>query len=147
MCSCLSLSLYRDIDQPVLNWIIDPFFYLNISQALPFSNRPLFCSHMTQLIICFTGFTQKEELKRLADLVHHMGGSIRKDFSSRVTHLVANATSGNKYRVSQNCWRFFPLMVFMFVCFLILIGNNVEKQMSLLFATDWVTLMELGHLI
>lgn len=29
-----------------------------------------------------------------------MGGSIRKDFSARVTHLVANCTSGEKYRVS-----------------------------------------------
>ena len=31
-----------------------------------------------------------------------MGGSIRKDFSSRVTHLVAHCTGGEKYRVS-NC--------------------------------------------
>ena len=38
---------------------------------------------------------------RLADLVHHMGGSIRKDFSSRVTHLVANCTGGEKYRVRK----------------------------------------------
>ncbi|XP_072034093.1 protein ECT2-like [Amphiura filiformis] len=71
-------------------------------QPLPFSNRPLYCSHMADLIICFTGFTtnQKDDLKRLADIVHHMGGSIRKDFSSRVTHLVANATAGNKYRTA-----------------------------------------------
>ena len=33
------------------------------------------------------------------ELVHHMGGSIRKDFSTRVTHLVANYTGGEKYRV------------------------------------------------
>lgn len=27
---------------------------------------------------------------RLADLVHHMGGSIRRDYTPKVTHLVAN---------------------------------------------------------
>jgi len=35
----------------------------------------------------------------MADLVHRMGGSIRKDFSAKITHMVANSTSGEKYRV------------------------------------------------
>jgi len=35
----------------------------------------------------------------MADLVHRMGGSIRKEFSAKITHLVANGTSGEKYRV------------------------------------------------
>jgi hypothetical protein len=30
-----------------------------------------------------------------------MGASIRKDFSSRATHLVAKSTGGEKYRVSS----------------------------------------------
>lgn len=34
-------------------------------------------------------------------LVHHMGGIIRKDFSSKVTHLVANSTQGDKFRVCK----------------------------------------------
>ncbi|XP_022098002.1 protein ECT2-like [Acanthaster planci] len=69
-------------------------------QPLPFTSRPLYCCHMSQLVICFTGFVEKEELKRLAELVHHMGGSVRRDFSTKVTHLVANATTGNKFRVA-----------------------------------------------
>ena len=39
----------------------------------------------------------------LAELIHRMGGSIRKDISSKVTHLVADSTNGEKYRVSKIC--------------------------------------------
>lgn len=35
----------------------------------------------------------------LVNLVHHMGGTIRKDFSAKVTHLIAHSTHGEKYRV------------------------------------------------
>lgn len=31
-------------------------------------------------------------------LIHHMGGSIRKDMSGRVTHLIANVSGGEKYQ-------------------------------------------------
>lgn len=34
----------------------------------------------------------------LITLIHHMGGSIRKDISARVTHLIANCCGGEKYR-------------------------------------------------
>jgi len=37
----------------------------------------------------------------MADIVHRMGGAIRKDFSSNVTQLVANHAGGEKYRVSE----------------------------------------------
>lgn len=37
----------------------------------------------------------------MADLVHYMGGGIRKDFSAKVTHLVAMRSGGEKYRVSS----------------------------------------------
>ena len=69
-------------------------------QPLPYNSRPLYCSVMTNHIICFTGFRKKEELGRLCNLVHHMGGSIRREFSGRVTQLVANSIHGQKYRVS-----------------------------------------------
>nr|XP_025961556.1 protein ECT2 isoform X2 [Dromaius novaehollandiae] len=42
---------------------------------------------------------QKGEVK-LVTLVHHMGGIIRRDFSSKVTHLVANSTQGDKFRIA-----------------------------------------------
>ncbi|XP_006824711.1 protein ECT2-like, partial [Saccoglossus kowalevskii] len=72
----------------------------NSKEPLPYNTRPLYCTLMSQLIICFTGFRNKAEITRLVNLVHHMGGSIRKDFSTRVTHLVANTTNGNKYRTA-----------------------------------------------
>ncbi|XP_066266141.1 protein ECT2-like isoform X1 [Branchiostoma lanceolatum] len=71
-----------------------------MGEVLPSVQRPLYCTSMKDLILCFTGFRQKEKLSRLVDLVHFMGGSIRKDFSTKVTHLVANSTSGDKYRVA-----------------------------------------------
>ena len=67
---------------------------------LPYNSRPLYCAIMCNHIVCFTGFRKKEELGRLCNLVHHMGGSIRREFSGRVTQLVANSIHGQKYRVS-----------------------------------------------
>lgn len=71
-------------------------------QPLPYNSRPLYCTIMCNHIVCFTGFRKKEELGRLCNLVHHMGGSIRRELSGRVTQLVANSIHGQKYRVSIN---------------------------------------------
>ncbi|XP_039194185.1 protein ECT2 isoform X2 [Crotalus tigris] len=69
-------------------------------EPLPFTCRPLYCTNMANLVLCFTGFRKKDELVKLVTLVHHMGGIIRRDFSSKVTHLVANSTQGDKFRVA-----------------------------------------------
>ncbi|XP_063967106.1 protein ECT2-like [Lytechinus pictus] len=69
-------------------------------EHLPCVTRPLFCRHMDKLVICFTGFLDKAEIKQLVVLVHNMAGSIRKDYGPRVTHLVANSSSSEKYRVA-----------------------------------------------
>ncbi|XP_015752691.1 PREDICTED: protein ECT2-like [Acropora digitifera] len=69
-------------------------------QPLPYNSRPIYCSVMSNHILCFTGFRKKEELGRLCNLVHHMGGSIRREFSGRVTQLVANSIHGQKYRAA-----------------------------------------------
>uniref|UniRef100_A0AAR2KIU6 Epithelial cell transforming 2 n=1 Tax=Pygocentrus nattereri TaxID=42514 RepID=A0AAR2KIU6_PYGNA len=68
-------------------------------EPLPFSSRPLYSTTMLNLSLCFTGFRKKEEVVNLVNLVHHMGGTIRKDFSAKVTHLIAYSTHGEKYRV------------------------------------------------
>ncbi|XP_033759920.1 protein ECT2-like isoform X1 [Pecten maximus] len=65
---------------------------------IPFHSRPLYCTAMQGVITCFTGFNRREELAPLADLLHHMGGSVRKEITTKVTHLVANSTEGEKYR-------------------------------------------------
>uniref|UniRef100_A0A7N6AKJ1 Epithelial cell transforming 2 n=1 Tax=Anabas testudineus TaxID=64144 RepID=A0A7N6AKJ1_ANATE len=69
-------------------------------EPLQFSCRPLYSTTMLNLSLCFTGFRNKEEMKNLVNLVHHMGGTIRKDFSTKVTHLIAHSTHGEKYRLA-----------------------------------------------
>ncbi|KAM6962669.1 protein ECT2 isoform 2-T2 [Aplochiton taeniatus] len=69
-------------------------------EPLPFSSRPLYSTSMLHLSLCFTGFRHKEEVKTLVNLVHHMGGTIRKDFSTKVTHLIAYSTHGEKYKLA-----------------------------------------------
>ncbi|XP_041358738.1 protein ECT2-like [Gigantopelta aegis] len=68
------------------------------NETLPFTSRPLFCTAMKGLILCFTGFKVRDQLCHLVDLVHHMGGSVRKDINSKVTHLIANASGSQKYK-------------------------------------------------
>ncbi|XP_041323741.1 protein ECT2 isoform X3 [Pyrgilauda ruficollis] len=83
--------------------VIGPPVVLHCAQKgepLPFSCRPLYCASMLNLVLCFTGFRKKDELVKLVTLVHHMGGIIRRDFSSKVTHLVANSTHGDKFRIA-----------------------------------------------
>ncbi|NWI47735.1 ECT2 protein, partial [Picathartes gymnocephalus] len=83
--------------------VIGPPVMLHCAQKgepLPFSCRPLYCASMLNLVLCFTGFRKKDELVKLVTLVHHMGGIIRRDFSSKVTHLVANSTHGDKFRIA-----------------------------------------------
>ncbi|NXI08896.1 ECT2 protein, partial [Irena cyanogastra] len=83
--------------------VIGPPVVLHCAQKgepLPFSCRPLYCASMLNLVLCFTGFRKKDELVKLVTLVHHMGGITRRDFSSKVTHLVANSTHGDKFRIA-----------------------------------------------
>ncbi|XP_057663730.1 protein ECT2 [Diorhabda carinulata] len=70
-------------------------------EKLPFNTRPLYNLAMTGVIVCFTGFREKGELAKLVSLIHHMGGSIRKDMSSKVTHLIANTVGGEKYQYAS----------------------------------------------
>ncbi|XP_077059143.1 protein ECT2 isoform X2 [Siphateles boraxobius] len=70
-------------------------------EPLPFSSRPLYSMTMLNLSLCFTGFRKKEEVVTLVNLVHHMGGTIRKEFdSAKVSHLIAHSTHGEKYRLA-----------------------------------------------
>ncbi|XP_061152389.1 LOW QUALITY PROTEIN: protein ECT2 [Syngnathus typhle] len=85
------------------NRIVGPpvvFYCAFKKEPIPFSCRPLYSTTMLNLSLCFTGFRNKEEMKNLVNLVHHMGGIIRKDFSTKVTHLVAHSTHGEKYRLA-----------------------------------------------
>ncbi|XP_029488651.2 protein ECT2 isoform X4 [Oncorhynchus nerka] len=85
------------------NRIVGPPVVLHCAgreEPLPFSSRPLYSTTMLNLSLCFTGFRSEEEVKNLVNLVHHMGGAIRKDFSTKVTHLIAYSTHGEKYKLA-----------------------------------------------
>ncbi|KAK0092672.1 hypothetical protein PV326_000876 [Microctonus aethiopoides] len=53
---------------------------------------------MLGTVVVFTGFRKKDELTRLINMIHSMGGSIRKEMGAKVTHLIANCCGGDKYR-------------------------------------------------
>ncbi|XP_045471396.1 protein ECT2 isoform X2 [Harmonia axyridis] len=59
--------------------------------------RPLYNLAMSGVVVCFTGFRNKDDLAQLVPLIHHMGGSIRKEMSAKVTHLIAYTCGGQKY--------------------------------------------------
>ncbi|XP_056271042.1 protein ECT2 isoform X2 [Pseudoliparis swirei] len=105
-----TVFVLTDFDSPDYNYlykhdnrIVGPPVVLHCAskeESLQFSCRPLYCTTMLNLSLCFTGFRNKEEVKNLVNLVHHMGGIIRKDFSTKVTHLIAYSTHGEKYRLA-----------------------------------------------
>ncbi|XP_048460561.1 protein ECT2 [Rhincodon typus] len=66
-------------------------------EPLPFTSRPLYCTSMLDLVLCFTGF-KKEKMLILVTLAHHMGAIIRKEYTGKITHLVANSTQSGKFR-------------------------------------------------
>ncbi|XP_055688265.1 protein ECT2 isoform X2 [Lutzomyia longipalpis] len=69
--------------------------------VLPSSNRPIYNYAMKGVITCFTGIRKKEELTHLVSLIHAMGGKIRKDMNSRITHLICNNSGGEKYQYAM----------------------------------------------
>ncbi|XP_038672071.1 protein ECT2 isoform X5 [Scyliorhinus canicula] len=68
-------------------------------EPLPFTSRPLYCTSMLDLVLCFTGF-KKDKLLILVALAHHMGATIRKEYTGKITHLVANSTQSSKFRAA-----------------------------------------------
>lgn len=69
--------------------------------GLTYVNRPIYNFAMKGVITCFTGIRKKDELTRLVNLIHAMGGSIRKELNTRVTHLICNQSTGEKYQYAM----------------------------------------------
>ncbi|CAF1124836.1 unnamed protein product [Didymodactylos carnosus] len=72
---------------------------------VPKLNRPLYCEHLSSTVICFVAFRDQDKLQRLCDYVHYLGGSVRKDYSDQITHVVAHANLGEKYLTAFNMER------------------------------------------
>lgn len=89
---------------------------------VPRRNRPLYCQHLSSAVICFVGIRKETHVcsssplsflplisssflqTELSEYVHYLGGSVRKDYSDQVTHVISHANLGEKYLV--NCWDF-----------------------------------------
>ncbi|XP_053986553.1 protein ECT2 isoform X2 [Hylaeus volcanicus] len=81
--------------------ILGPTALLQLAErkdSLPSINRPMYTQAMVGTVVVFTGFRKKEELTKLINMIHNMGGSIRKEMGAKVTHLIANCCGGDKYR-------------------------------------------------
>ncbi|XP_012254951.2 protein ECT2 isoform X2 [Athalia rosae] len=81
--------------------ILGPTALLQLAEkkdSLPSINRPMYTQAMLGSVVVFTGFRKKEELTKLINMIHSMGGSIRKEMGVKVTHLIANCCGGDKYR-------------------------------------------------
>ncbi|KAG1708541.1 Protein ECT2 [Nymphon striatum] len=73
-----------------------------IGEAITQERRPLYTRSMCGVTLCFTGFRKTEVVARYVNLVHHMGGSIKKEFKKEVTHVIAKTVRGDKYRYAAN---------------------------------------------
>ncbi|KAI4492069.1 hypothetical protein M0802_010077 [Mischocyttarus mexicanus] len=81
--------------------ILGPTALLQLAEkkdTLPSIKRPMYTQAMVGAVVVFTGFRKKDELTRLINMIHNMGGSIRKEMGTKVTHLIANCCGGDKYR-------------------------------------------------
>ncbi|XP_076165401.1 epithelial cell transforming 2 pebble isoform X1 [Ptiloglossa arizonensis] len=81
--------------------ILGPTALLQLAErkdSLPSINRPMYTQAMVGMVVVFTGFRKKDELTKLINMIHNMGGSIRKEMGAKVTHLIANCCGGDKYR-------------------------------------------------
>uniref|UniRef100_A0AAG5D338 Protein ECT2 n=1 Tax=Anopheles atroparvus TaxID=41427 RepID=A0AAG5D338_ANOAO len=74
---------------------------VRFSEGLVWNNRPIYNYCMRGVITCFTGIRKKDELTHLVHLIHSMGGSIRKEMNTKVTHLICNSSGGEKYRYAM----------------------------------------------
>ena len=86
----LFLIFYNDIYE----------YSVPLQPTLSRRRRPVYNNAMKDQVICFTGFNERSQISQLASLVHYMNGTIRKDYSPNVTHVVANHCKGEKYKVS-----------------------------------------------
>jgi len=58
---------------------------------------------MSDCFVCFTGFKKenKNTVAHCIKLVHYMGGSVRKEYNKKITHLIVKSTLSTKYKVCE----------------------------------------------
>lgn len=88
-------SKHRIMGPPAL------IYAAKMKDGLIHNARPIYNYSMRGVITCFTGIRKKDELTKLVKLIHSMGGGIRKDMNSKVTHLISNVSGGEKYQYAK----------------------------------------------
>lgn len=88
-------SKHRIMGPPAL------IYAAKMKDGLIHNARPIYNYSMKGVITCFTGIRKKDELTKLVKLIHSMGGGIRKDMNSKVTHLISNVSGGEKYQYAK----------------------------------------------
>lgn len=89
---------------PVLNHCLENNMNLNMVTEV---ERPLYCKIMSGCFVCFTGFRKenKHTVAYCIKLVHYMGGSVRKEYNKKITHLIVKSTLSTKYKTAYNIGR------------------------------------------
>ncbi|KAM7359031.1 epithelial cell transforming 2 pebble isoform 2-T2 [Cochliomyia hominivorax] len=72
-----------------------------MKDGLMHNARPIYNYSMRGVVTCFTGIRKKDELTKLVNLIHSMGGCIRKDMNSKITHLISTHSGGDKYQYAK----------------------------------------------
>ncbi|XP_073843940.1 epithelial cell transforming 2 pebble isoform X2 [Musca autumnalis] len=72
-----------------------------MKDGLTHNARPIYNYSMRGVVTCFTGIRKKDELTKLVNLIHSMGGCIRKDMNSKITHLISSHSGGDKYQYAK----------------------------------------------
>ncbi|CAF0902601.1 unnamed protein product [Adineta steineri] len=73
-----------------------------IDIPVPRRNRPLYSQQLESAVVCFVGSIRREIHAKFSDIVHYLGGSVRKDYNEQVTHVISFANLGEKYLTAFN---------------------------------------------
>ena len=116
VCEDFSSGIYDKLHKKRCKIVGAPYVIsmYRLRKELPELHRPIYNRAMIGVCLCFTGFKNKEEMSRLCRLVHHMGGSVKKEFSGQITHLVASCIyqGSIKYKVISHVILFFYSLPF-----------------------------------
>ena len=92
---------------------------------------------MSDCFVCFTGFKKenKNTVAHCIKLVHYMGGSVRKEYNKKITHLIVKSTLSTKYKV---CKTFFLILKFISNSLLLLFKTAYNIGRCHLLTEDWI---------
>ncbi|RWS31558.1 protein ECT2-like protein [Leptotrombidium deliense] len=93
-------DLFKQLSMNTQSIIGSPALLYNHKNEISLSviSRPVHNCLMKDLVICMSGFHDRDEAEDLLRLLRFMGATCRKDLKHSVTHLVARKASGAKYR-------------------------------------------------